>query len=59
MTPPQTDAEIARGVTLRPIQEVAAALGLPADAVIPYGRTKAKLSLDLLRRPARDPRPKY
>lgn len=59
MTPPLTDADIARSVTLRPIQEVAAGLGLPDDAVTPYGRYKAKLSLDLLSRPAQSPRAKY
>jgi formate--tetrahydrofolate ligase len=28
---------------LRPVQEIAAKLGIPADAVEPYGRTKAKI----------------
>jgi formate--tetrahydrofolate ligase len=38
-----TDIEIARAATPRPLTEVAAKIGIPADALIPYGRTKAKL----------------
>ena len=50
-----TDIEIAQHATLRPIGEIAARLGIPGDALIPYGRTKAKISLDWLARvPARD-----
>jgi formate--tetrahydrofolate ligase len=41
-----TDIDIARGVTLRPILEVADRAGIPAGAVIPYGRNLAKLDLD-------------
>ncbi len=37
------DIDIARAATLRPIQEVAATLGIAADHLIPYGRWKAKL----------------
>jgi len=36
-----SDLEIARGVTPKPIGEVAAALGFREDEVEPYGRTKA------------------
>jgi len=36
--------------TLRPIQDVAADLGLSADDVIPWGRHRAKVSLDALSR---------
>ncbi len=43
-----TDIEIARQVTLRPIVEVAAQLGVPPDALEPYGRYKAKLPLHLI-----------
>ena len=39
----QTDIEISRAATLRPITEVAARLGLPDAAVEPYGRFKAKI----------------
>ncbi|MBK7614284.1 MAG: formate--tetrahydrofolate ligase [Vitreoscilla sp.] len=41
-----TDIEIAQAATLQPISAIAARLGLPEDAVVPYGRTKAKLVLD-------------
>lgn len=44
-----TDIEIARGVTPQPISRIAERLGITADAVIPYGHTKAKLPLSLLR----------
>ncbi len=38
-----TDLEIARAAVLRPITEIAAAAGIPADMLEPYGRTKAKI----------------
>ena len=41
----QTDIEIARAATLLPIDAVAAKLDIPAEAVEPYGRHKAKLDL--------------
>lgn len=40
-----TDIEIARTITLRPILEIAARADIPAEAVIPYGRSLAKLDL--------------
>ncbi|QYE36276.1 formate--tetrahydrofolate ligase [Polymorphobacter sp. PAMC 29334] len=43
-----TDLEIARTVDLLPIAEVAGRLGVPAAAVEPYGRDKAKIDLDWL-----------
>ncbi|WP_375427265.1 formate--tetrahydrofolate ligase [uncultured Sphingomonas sp.] len=39
----QTDIEISRAATLRPIGEVAARLGIPDGAVESYGRYKAKI----------------
>ncbi len=45
-----SDLEIARGVTPKPIGEVAAALGFRDDEVEPYGRTKAKLSVEGIER---------
>ena len=41
-----SDIEIAQAATLRPITEIAARLDIPPEAIQPYGRTKAKLSLD-------------
>jgi formate--tetrahydrofolate ligase len=40
-----TDLEIARAATLRPIEEIGAAAGLPADALYRYGPYKAKIDL--------------
>jgi len=42
------DLEIARAARLRPIQEIAAKLDIPDDAVEPYGRHKAKIGLDFI-----------
>jgi formate--tetrahydrofolate ligase len=44
-----TDLEIARAATLRPIAEIAARLGIPSDALEPYGRFKAKIGFDFIR----------
>ena len=45
----KSDIEIARAATLRPIVELAGdRLGIPADALTPYGHDKAKVSLDYL-----------
>jgi formate--tetrahydrofolate ligase len=38
-----TDIEIARAVRLRPMAEVAGRLGIPEQALIPFGRDKAKI----------------
>ena len=45
-----SDLEIARRVTPKQIGEVAAALGFHDDEVEPYGRTKAKLSIEGIER---------
>ena len=42
------DLAIARAATLRPIQQIADRLAIPADAVEPYGRHKAKIGLDFI-----------
>ena len=47
-TMPGSDIEIAREATMQPISEVASGLGIPADALVPYGHTKAKLDLGYL-----------
>ena len=44
----KSDIEIAREAKLKPITEVAAKLGVPAEAIVPYGTTKAKLSFDFI-----------
>ena len=43
-----TDIEISRAAKMRPIGEIAARLGIPDEAIEPYGRTKAKISLQWL-----------
>ncbi len=40
----KSDIEIARAATMKPIAEVAAKVGIPAESIVPYGNTKAKLS---------------
>ena len=50
-----TDIEIAQAARLKPIDEIAAALGVPDAAIAPYGRTKAKISLSWLAK--QQPRP--
>ena len=43
-----SDIEIARRAKLKPITDVAAKIGIPADALVPYGWTKAKVSAQYL-----------
>jgi formate--tetrahydrofolate ligase len=43
-----SDLEIARAAALRPPVEIAAKLGVPAEAVIPYGRFAAKIDQGFL-----------
>ena len=45
-----TDIEINRSVKARPIQDVADQLGIQASELLPYGKLKAKVSLDVLER---------
>ncbi len=42
------DLEIARAAKLRPIADIAARLNIPADALEPYGRHKAKIGFDYI-----------
>jgi formate--tetrahydrofolate ligase len=43
-----TDLDIARAATLKPIAEIATRAGIPADALEPYGKYKAKIGLDFI-----------
>ena len=45
---PETDIEIARRARPRPIVEVGERLGIPADALVPYGHDKAKVGRDFV-----------
>lgn len=42
------DIEIAREASLRPILEIGSELGIPSASLVPYGHTKAKISLDYI-----------
>ena len=55
MTQP-SDIAIARAATLRPIETIAATLGLPGEALHPFGRHIAKVRLEALGTPARQGR---
>ncbi|GAB2539753.1 formate--tetrahydrofolate ligase [Brachybacterium huguangmaarense] len=50
MSSENPDLAIAQAATLEPIEAVAERAGIPADALIPYGRTKAKVDLKALDR---------
>jgi formate--tetrahydrofolate ligase len=45
-----SDIAIAQAATLRPIDEVAAEVGLRPDEILPYGRTKAKITAEAIAR---------
>ena len=47
-TEPKSDIEIAREAAMQPITEIGARLGISQDALLPYGRTKAKISYDFI-----------
>ena len=44
----KSDIEISREATLKPIQQIADGLNISADSIIPYGKTKAKVELNVL-----------
>jgi formate--tetrahydrofolate ligase len=44
----KSDIEIAREAKMKPIMEVGKKLGIPEKDLIPYGHTKAKVSLDYI-----------
>ncbi len=50
----KSDIEIAQAADIRPIQEIAAKLGIPADALVPYGHDKAKIRADFIESKAGD-----
>ncbi|MEE3282144.1 MAG: formate--tetrahydrofolate ligase [Pseudomonadota bacterium] len=49
MPKPLSDIEIARVAKIQPIQEIGEKLGIPTEALLPYGHTKAKLGYDFLK----------
>src|SRR5687768_3182302 len=46
---PKSDIEIARAARKKPISEIGAALGIPAESLEPYGNDKAKISAEFIR----------
>ena len=50
----KSDIEIAQAATLKPIQKIAEKLGIPTDALIPYGHDKAKINADFIRKKSED-----
>ncbi|MCH9693033.1 MAG: formate--tetrahydrofolate ligase [Gammaproteobacteria bacterium] len=44
----KSDIEIAQAAQIEPVQKIAEKLGIPADALIPYGHDKAKISADYI-----------
>ncbi|MBO9600928.1 MAG: formate--tetrahydrofolate ligase [Novosphingobium sp.] len=47
-----SDIEIARAATMKPIAEIGAKLGIPDESLQPYGRFKAKISMDWINQQA-------
>ena len=45
----KSDIEIAREASMEPIGDIADRLEVPADSLLPYGRTKAKIEHDFIR----------
>ncbi len=50
-----SDLEIARSVRLRPIAEIGERAGIPASALLPYGRHKAKVDFTFVRQASQRP----
>ena len=48
MSTVKSDIEIAREAKMKPIMEIGKGLGIPEKDLIPYGHTKAKVSLDYI-----------
>jgi formate--tetrahydrofolate ligase len=55
----QSDLEIARAASLKPIDQIAEEMGLAPDLLEPYGRNVMKVDLDAIERLADRPRAKY
>ena len=51
----KSDIEIARDSTMKPIVEIAGKIGIPEDAVLNYGKHKAKISLDFIKSVEKNP----
>ncbi|MBK2402652.1 MULTISPECIES: formate--tetrahydrofolate ligase [unclassified Erysipelothrix] len=47
----KTDVEISEATKILPVQSIADKLGISANLIEPYGNSKAKLSLEIMKRP--------
>ena len=45
-----TDIEIAQSAKLKPISEIAKSVGIDEDYLIPYGKYKAKIDLEFMKK---------
>ena len=45
----KSDIEIAQAANVLPIQEIGAKLGIPSEALVPYGHDKAKISAEFIK----------
>ena len=45
----KSDIEIAQAAKVLPIQAIAAKIGIPSEALVPYGHDKAKISADFIK----------
>ncbi|GAA1798675.1 formate--tetrahydrofolate ligase [Planosporangium flavigriseum] len=54
-----SDLEIARGASLKPLDDIASEMGLPAHHLEPYGRNVMKIGLDAIEELADRPKAKY
>ena len=52
---PKSDIEIARAASMQPIAEIGAKLDIPADALLQFGPTKAKISYGFIKKQSRRP----
>ncbi len=59
MAPIPSDLEIAQAANPLPISDLAASIGIEGSELIPYGWTKAKVNLDILKRIGDRRRGKY
>ncbi len=59
MTTMLSNLEISRGASLRPLQDLAADMGIAEHLIEPYGRTTAKISLETIDELQDKPRAKY
>lgn len=59
LTPVPSDLDIAQAATPKPITEIADQLGLSQDDLIMFGKTKAKVHLDVLKKLPSKPTAKY